>query len=96
MTTITTNGVTFYRYVANCDTYGNERLIVHFLAFLTDMEKENLSTLEGFAVACKRAKKMGWKAYRGNNFGGGIVGYYNTTLESLASEINALKGEQNR
>lgn len=90
-TTTTINKVTFHRGVANADSYGNERIVVHFHAFLTDKEIENLETLEAWYIASKRAKKLGWKTYRGNNFGGGLVCQYCTTLETLANEINELK-----
>lgn len=92
-TSTTINGITFHRYVANNDYYGNERIIVHFHAFLTDKEIQDLETLEAWAIASKRAKKLGWKNYRGNNFGGGMVTQYCTTLEILADQINNLKNE---
>lgn len=95
-TTTTINGVTFHRGVANADYYGNERLIVHFSDFLTEKENQELEILEGWALACKRGKKIGWRNYRGNNFGGGLVCQYCATLEQLANEINELKAEDSK
>ena len=92
-TSTTINGITFYRYVANADYYGNERIVTHFHSFLTDDEIDVLETLEAWAIASNRAKKLGWSNYRGKNFGGGMVTQYCTTLETLANEINNLKNE---
>lgn len=94
--TETINNVTFHRYVANSDHNGNERLVIHFHELLTESEMENLETLEGWALACKRGRKIGWKPYRGNNFGGGLVTQYCTTLEILANEINRVKAEDSK
>ena len=94
--TETINNVTFHRYVANSDYNGNERLVIHFHELLTENERENLETLEGWALACKRGCKIGWKPYRGNNFGGGLVTQYCTTLKILADEINRVKAEDSK
>ena len=92
----TINGVTFYRGIANSDLYGNERIVVHFKDFLTERESQELEILEGWALACERGKKIGWRNYRGRNFGGGLVSQYCTTLENLANEINRLKEEDSK
>ena len=96
MATTTINGVTFHRYVAKSNYYGNERLVIHFHELLTESERENLETLEGWAIACKRGRKIGWKPYRGNNFGGGLVQEYCTSFDILANEINRVKEEDSK
>lgn len=62
-------------YPANRDIYGNPRVIVHFFAFLKDseIENDNLSISERYAIAKKRANKIGFSKYRGKDFGGGFV-----------------------
>ena len=54
-------GIDFYR-VKN-DVNGNPRYVVHFLAFASD-----------YATAKKRANAIGFRVYRGRDFGGGFVG----------------------
>jgi hypothetical protein len=54
-------GVDFYR--VNNDQNGNPRYVVHFLAFAPDYE-----------TAKKRANSIGFRVYRGRDFGGGVVG----------------------
>lgn len=53
-------GHKFYR-VKN-DVYGNPRYVIHFLAFAQDYDK-----------AHKIANKLGFRVYRGRDFGGGFV-----------------------
>ena len=57
------------------DTYGNPRYVISFLAFASDYYKASLM-----------AKDLGFRKYRGHNFGGGFVRQtYN--LESVAEQI---------
>lgn len=66
-------GHAFYR-VTN-DMNGNPRYVIHFLAFSGDYDK-----------ARKLASSIGFRVYRGRDFGGGFVGQsYN--LESTADQI---------
>ena len=62
-------------YPANCDMYGNPRVIVHFFVFLKDSEinDDTLSIEERYNIAKKRANKIGFSKYRGKDFGGGFV-----------------------
>lgn len=62
-------------YPANCDMYGNPRVIVHFFAFLKDSEinDDTLSIDKRYEIAKKRANKIGFSKYRGKDFGGGFV-----------------------
>lgn len=54
----------------NNDINGNPRFVFHFLAFLGTEEGY---ILDLYKIAVKKAKKIGGKAYRGKDFGGGIV-----------------------
>ena len=54
----------------NNDINGNPRYVVHFLAFLGT---ETGSILERYQIALKKSRSLGGKAYKGKDFGGGIV-----------------------
>ena len=60
-------GNSFYR-VKN-DVNGNPRYVTHYLAFLRDDELG----LGDYDIAKQRANKLGFKVYRGKDFGGGFV-----------------------
>ena len=60
-------GNSFYR--VNNDVNGNPRYVTHYLAFLRDDELG----LGDYEIAKKRANKLGFKVYRGKDFGGGFV-----------------------
>lgn len=66
----TIDEITFYP--ANSDFCGNPRAIVHFLEFLKDSERD-LSIDEQYETAKERAHKLGFKVYRGKDFGGGFI-----------------------
>ena len=53
----------------NNDVNGNPRFAVHFFTLLKDNEK----TVSNYALAVKRANKIGGKKYHNKQFGGGIV-----------------------
>lgn len=59
-------------YSANCDAYGNPRVIVHFLTFVKP-EESNLSIEAQYRIAHKRAKSLGFRKYKGYDFCGGFV-----------------------
>ncbi len=59
-------------YSANCDVYGNPRVIVHFLTFVKP-EESNLSIEAQYRIAHKRAKSLGFRKYKGYDFCGGFV-----------------------
>ena len=73
-------GESFYR--VNNDSNGNPRYVIHWGAFGADDYSEALSL----------AKSIGYKVYRGREFGGGFV----TSSYSLENEaeliINAREG----
>ena len=75
-TLITAADITTKR--VNRDANGNPRIVVHFLAFNTQEEldksgSEWIPVREKFNLALARAHKLGGRAYRGKDFGGGIV-----------------------
>ena len=70
----------FYR--VNNDSNGNPRYVTHYLAFLNDSELG----LDDYAIAKQRANKLGFKVYRGRDFGGGFV----TTSYNLENEIERI------
>ena len=49
-------------YRVNNDIYGNPRYVIHYLYLDNDYDE-----------AIKKSRKFGGKAYRGSDFGGGIV-----------------------
>lgn len=59
-------------YSAKCDIYRNPRVIVHFLTFVKP-DESNLSIKEQYRIAHKRAKYLGFRKYKGRDFGGGFV-----------------------
>ena len=66
-------GYDFYR--VNNDVNGNPRYIIHWLAFADEYDK-----------ARQKANAIGFRVYRGKDFGGGFVGQsYN--LENTAERI---------
>ena len=71
MNTTTINGITFH-HTSN-DIYGNPRYIVHFPAFIGKMEHNDKTILQRYGIAAQRAKRAGFKKYRGKSFGGGFV-----------------------
>lgn len=60
-------GNSFYR--VNNDVNGNPRYVTHYLAFLRDDELGP----GDYDIAKQRANKLGFKVYRGKDFGGGFV-----------------------
>ena len=70
-------GYDFFR-VKN-DVYGNPRYVIHWLAFGTDYDQ-----------AKKVANSLGFRVYRGRDFGGGFVAQsYN--IENTAEQIIAAR-----
>lgn len=76
------------------DIYGNPRYIVHFMNLLSDKDWDSLpqglsQITDGYALAIKKAKKIGGSKYRGKDFGGGIVFQSYNTID-LAKRIQEL------
>lgn len=62
-------------FCVNNDVNGNPRYVIHFLAFNSDYD-----------IAKALANSIGFRVYRGRDFGGGFVGMsYN--LENTAERI---------
>ena len=64
----------FYR--VNNDSNGNPRYVIHWLAFGPD----------NYSEALNLAKSLGFKAYRGREFGGGFV----TSSYNLENEAESI------
>jgi len=79
----------------NNDVNGNGRLVCHFLAFITEKDREISQKLGTscvdfqFEKALKRAKTIGGKEYRAKWYGGGIV-FQASSESQLEFEINKL------
>ena len=75
--TIEGNDYYFRFYMADKnDVYGNPRIIVHYLDFLTTSEVFNLPHDEEMALAERRAKKAGFRRFKSREFGGGFIRQY--------------------
>lgn len=73
----------------NNDINGNPRFVFHFLAFLGNEEGY---ILDRYKIAVKKAKKIGGKAYKGKDFGGGIV-LQSYNIEETIQRIQRLAEE---
>ena len=73
----------------NNDINGNPRFVFHFLAFLGTEEG---TIEERFNIALKKARRLGAKAYKGKDFGGGIV-LQSYNIEKTIESINRLAEE---
>ena len=69
-------------YSVNNDSNGHPRYVTHYLAFLNDNELG----IGDYDIAKQRAKKLGFKVYRGKDFGGGFV----TTSFNLENDIERI------
>jgi hypothetical protein len=76
----TVRGVPFWR--VNNDANGNPRYVVHFLNFAAD-----------YQTAKKRANSIGFRVYRGRDFGGGFVGQSYSLPDTARAIIEANGGE---
>lgn len=85
---------------SRCDSSGNPRLIAGFTKFLTneEMATYGIHTYGSlYQTAKKRAKKAGFRVYRGKDFSGGFVaqGWFPERL--LENIINVLpKNEESK
>ena len=79
----------------NNDTCGNPRYVCHFLHLLTDAEREDRSS-DRYAIACKRANKIGGRKFHNKQYGGGIVfqSYsLDETVESIERALSKSMGK---
>jgi hypothetical protein len=80
----------------NHDVNGNSRHVVHFLALLTTEERKDYSRslTDRYALAVKRAHKLGGSKFHNKQYGGGIVFQATESdLEGLEQRIAGLLGE---
>lgn len=69
-------GITFYS-PEQPDSNGNRGIVLSFLNFLTENERRSdFSINHKYTIAFFRAKSIGFKKYRGKDFGGGFVCQY--------------------
>ena len=73
----------------NNDINGNPRFVFHFLAFL-GTEKGDI--LDRYKIALKKSRRLGGKAYKGKDFGGGIV-LQSYNIEETIKRIQSLAEE---
>jgi len=66
-------GESFYSVTNSVN--GAPRYVTHFFSFLNDSERfcQAMQVNDKYELAKKKAKKLGFKVYRGRNFGGGFV-----------------------
>lgn len=87
------NGVTLYQ--ASGDANNNPRVIVHFWDLLNDTEMSENDSVRQYEIAREKARKCGFKAYRGRDFGGGFIRQGSIQLpsdvERISREINKYK-----
>lgn len=73
---------------------GNPRYVIHFRELLTQNEFDSFTGIDkinqAYNLAVKKAKKIGGKAYRGKDFGGGIV-FQSFNIESTIKDIKEVK-----
>lgn len=78
----------------NRDINGNPRYVTHFTELLTLDEFDSFTGLDkisqAYNLAIKKSRKLGGKAYRGKDFGGGIV-FQSYNTEDLTKRIQELK-----
>lgn len=67
--------INFYMADKN-DVYGNPRIIVHFMDFLTTSELRSIPFDEKQTLAERRAKKAGFRKFKSREFGGGYIRQY--------------------
>ena len=74
----------------NNDVNGNPRFALHFLNLLTDNEQNGGKSINDmYNEAVRKAKSIGGKRYRGNDFGGCIV-FQSYNLDETSKKINKL------
>ena len=78
------------------DVNGNPRYVCHFLNLNTEEELAAsgdawIGISEKYAMACKRANKIGGKKYNAKAYGGGIV-FQSYSLDSEVRAINDITG----
>lgn len=73
------------------DVNGNPRYVIHFFAFLSEEEFNDLRLSESYKLAHQRAKKLGFRKYMGKDFGGCFVGQSYNTKDTAAKILDLIK-----
>lgn len=73
------------------DGNGNPRYVCHFMRLLTQPEKDNetLTISEKYALAVKRANKIGGRKFHNKKYGGGIV-FQSYNIHDTETQIHEL------
>ena len=81
-----TNAIEFTRI--NNDVNGNPRYVCHFTNLLGPFERSYVSrdVAGNYAIACKRANRIGGRKYHTKAYGGGIV-FQSYSLDELRAAI---------
>lgn len=74
------------------DVNGNPRYVVHFLNLLTQRELDSTNITNSYAIACKRANKIGGRKYHTKSYGGGIV-FQSYNIQDLEKRIDEIVKE---
>ena len=77
----------------NNDVNGNPRYAVHFIALLTEAELNDYFgnfVARKYAIAVKRANKIGGRRFHNRQFGGGIVFQSYSIPETIAAIVCAV------
>ena len=86
----------------NNDVNGNPRYVCHFLSIVNETDRIKAEDLEKtakpfkfsishlYAIAVKKANKIGGKKYHNKQFGGGIV-FQSYNIRDTEKEINEIK-----
>jgi len=86
-------GNAFYR--VNNSSQGNPRYVIHYTAFLNDAEWQHQrgDVMGAYNQAREYARHLGYKVYRGRDFGGGFV-TESYSIESDAEIILAVRKDR--
>jgi hypothetical protein len=69
------------------DGNGNPRYVCHFFELIPDVTYESgLSITDRYAIACKRANRIGGRKFHNKQYGGGIV-FSSYSLPELEQNI---------
>lgn len=75
------------------DINGNPRYVCSFLTLNTEEELNSVECLlNKYAIACKRANKIGGRKYHTKSYGGGIV-FQSYNLDCEVRAINEITGK---
>jgi len=81
------------------DVNGNPRYVCHFLALNTEAERnatgENwIPTQDKYAIACKRANRIGGRKFHNKQYGGGVVFQSYSLDETRAAIARVIQADE--